>query len=204
MCHILALLKAGPESFFKGFWQISARFGWLILGGGVKKKWMVWPGEKYPPQVHEVNQWLKRCSVPLSGRGIPSGSPCRSLWMDQGFWYDREKQSKRQINEMQLLGTMTSGRQLINQRIQSKFHLINVTFPSDVQVSPPPQARDFLPFGGFTPQGFDFAKHWSPLITPPPSQVKKIFSCILGTKLDAIEDFRLMIDQLVQATVEVS
>lgn len=124
--------------------------------------------------------------------------------MDQGFWYDREKQSKRQINEMQLLGTMTSGRQLINQRIQSKFHLINVTFPSDVQVSPPPQARDFLPFGGFTPQGFDFAKHWSPLITPPPSQVKKIFSCILGTKLDAIEDFRLMIDQLVQATVEVS
>eukprot|EP00668_Euglena_longa_P046636 GGOE01062321.1.p1 GENE.GGOE01062321.1~~GGOE01062321.1.p1 ORF type:complete len:2198 (+),score=861.46 GGOE01062321.1:644-6595(+) len=88
------------------------------------------------------------------------------LWMDQGYWYDREKQSKRQINEMQLLGTMTSGRQLINQRIQSKFHLVNITFPSDVQV-------------------------------------KKIFSCILGTKLDAIEDFRLMIDHLVQATVEV-
>uniref|UniRef100_A0A7S1IC30 Dynein heavy chain n=1 Tax=Eutreptiella gymnastica TaxID=73025 RepID=A0A7S1IC30_9EUGL len=56
------------------------------------------------------------------------------LWMDQGYWYDREKQSKRQINEMQLLGTMTSGRQMINPRIQSKFHVLNVTFPSDLQI----------------------------------------------------------------------
>ena len=56
------------------------------------------------------------------------------LWMDQGYWYDREKQSKRQINEMQLIGTMTSGRQMINPRSQSKFHVLNVTFPADVQV----------------------------------------------------------------------
>ena len=56
------------------------------------------------------------------------------LWIDQGFWYDREKQSKRQINDMQLLGTMTSGRQMINPRIQSKFSVINITFPHDAQV----------------------------------------------------------------------
>ena len=39
--------------------------------------------------------------------------------------------------------------------------------------------------------------------TIPTPQVKKIFSAILATKLDGIEEFRQMIDQLVQSTVEV-
>ncbi|XP_071951094.1 dynein axonemal heavy chain 2-like isoform X2 [Antedon mediterranea] len=59
------------------------------------------------------------------------------LWMDYGFWYDRLKQTTKCIKDMQLLASMGppgGGRMVITKRLQSRFNLINMTFPSDSQI----------------------------------------------------------------------
>ena len=52
-------------------------------------------------------------------------------WLDNGFWYDRTTRTRRQVNDMQLLCCMTSGRPEITNRFASKLSMLNVTFPSD-------------------------------------------------------------------------
>nr|XP_039250408.1 dynein heavy chain 2, axonemal-like [Styela clava] len=59
------------------------------------------------------------------------------LWVDYGFWYDRAKQVSKYIKDMYLLADMGppgGGRQVISQRFQSRFNLINMTFPSETQI----------------------------------------------------------------------
>lgn len=59
-------------------------------------------------------------------------------WMDYSFWYDREKQVLREIREMYLMAAMGppgGGRTEISERFQSRFNLINMTFPSDQQIN---------------------------------------------------------------------
>ncbi|XP_033636218.1 dynein heavy chain 2, axonemal-like isoform X2 [Asterias rubens] len=59
------------------------------------------------------------------------------LWIDYGFWYDRLKQTTKHIKDMQLLAAMGppgGGRMVISPRLQSRFNLINMTFPSDSQI----------------------------------------------------------------------
>ena len=59
------------------------------------------------------------------------------LWMDYGGWYDREKQSWRYIDNTQTLSAMappTGGREVISRRTQTRFNLVNFTFPADSQV----------------------------------------------------------------------
>lgn len=59
------------------------------------------------------------------------------LWLDYGFWYDREKQTVKFVKDMFLLTAMGppgGGRTQISRRLQSKFNLINMTFPSDSQI----------------------------------------------------------------------
>ena len=54
------------------------------------------------------------------------------LWVDYGFWYDREKQTIKHIRDMQLVAAMGppgGGRMVISRRLQSRFNLINMTFP---------------------------------------------------------------------------
>ena len=54
------------------------------------------------------------------------------LWVDYGFWYDRERQTIKYIRDMQLVGAMGppgGGRMVISRRLQSRFNLINMTFP---------------------------------------------------------------------------
>eukprot|EP01059_Diplonema_ambulator_P010461 TRINITY_DN204_c1_g2_i3.p1 TRINITY_DN204_c1_g2~~TRINITY_DN204_c1_g2_i3.p1 ORF type:complete len:3050 (+),score=1214.76 TRINITY_DN204_c1_g2_i3:4746-13895(+) len=53
------------------------------------------------------------------------------LWMDNNFWYDRSTQSRRTINDLQLLSNMTFGRPDISSRFVSRMVCINITFPSD-------------------------------------------------------------------------
>ena len=53
-------------------------------------------------------------------------------WIDYGFWYDRLKQTVKQIRNMFLLAAMGppgGGRMVISRRLQSRFNLINMTFP---------------------------------------------------------------------------
>ena len=57
--------------------------------------------------------------------------------MDYGGWYDREKCGWRYILDSQILAAMappTGGREVISYRTQSRFNLINFTFPADSQV----------------------------------------------------------------------
>ena len=58
-------------------------------------------------------------------------------WLDYEGWYDRQKQSWRQILDMQLIcamGPPGGGRSVISERIQSRFNVINFTFPANSQV----------------------------------------------------------------------
>nr|XP_020476144.1 LOW QUALITY PROTEIN: dynein heavy chain 2, axonemal [Monopterus albus] len=59
------------------------------------------------------------------------------LWIDYGFWYDRQKQIQMSIKDMFLLASMgpPGGRRThISGRLQSRFNLINMTFPNDSQI----------------------------------------------------------------------
>ncbi|KAM9836557.1 LOW QUALITY PROTEIN: dynein axonemal heavy chain 2 [Aulostomus maculatus] len=59
------------------------------------------------------------------------------LWIDYSFWYDRHKQSLKFVKDMFLLASMGppgGGRAHISDRLQSRFNLINMTFPHDSQI----------------------------------------------------------------------
>ncbi|XP_013412698.1 dynein heavy chain 2, axonemal [Lingula anatina] len=59
------------------------------------------------------------------------------LWLDYGFWYDRQKQTVKFVKDMFLLTAMGppgGGRTQISTRLQSKFNLLNMTFPQDSQI----------------------------------------------------------------------
>ncbi|KAI9356982.1 dynein heavy chain and region D6 of dynein motor-domain-containing protein [Zopfochytrium polystomum] len=58
-------------------------------------------------------------------------------WVDYGFVYDRQKQSVKYITNMQLLTAMGppgGGRQVISERVQSRFILINMAVPSEASL----------------------------------------------------------------------
>ncbi|XP_076026906.1 dynein axonemal heavy chain 2 [Genypterus blacodes] len=59
------------------------------------------------------------------------------LWIDYGFWYDRQKQHLKFVKDMFLLASMGppgGGRNDISCRLQNRFNLINMTFPNDSQI----------------------------------------------------------------------
>ncbi|XP_077117756.1 dynein axonemal heavy chain 2 [Ranitomeya variabilis] len=59
------------------------------------------------------------------------------LWIDYGFWYDRQNQSIKYVKDMLILAAMGppgGGRTAISGRLQSRFNLINMTFPSESQI----------------------------------------------------------------------
>uniref|UniRef100_A0A2K5CLM4 Dynein axonemal heavy chain 2 n=1 Tax=Aotus nancymaae TaxID=37293 RepID=A0A2K5CLM4_AOTNA len=59
------------------------------------------------------------------------------LWIDYGFWYDRAKQTIKYIREMFLMAAMGppgGGRTIISPRLQSRFNVINMTFPTESQI----------------------------------------------------------------------
>ncbi|XP_068615161.1 dynein axonemal heavy chain 2-like [Brachionichthys hirsutus] len=58
-------------------------------------------------------------------------------WIDYGFWYDRQKQTTKCVKDLFLLASMGppgGGRTHISERLQSRFNLINMTFPHDSQI----------------------------------------------------------------------
>uniref|UniRef100_G1NZY7 Dynein axonemal heavy chain 2 n=1 Tax=Myotis lucifugus TaxID=59463 RepID=G1NZY7_MYOLU len=59
------------------------------------------------------------------------------LWIDYGFWYDRLKQTVKYIRDMFLMAAMGpsgGGRTVISSRLQSRFNIINMTFPTESQI----------------------------------------------------------------------
>lgn len=60
------------------------------------------------------------------------------LWLDFGFWYDRKKQITKHIKDVFLMAAMGppgGGRTIISRRLQSRFNLINMTFPTEGEIS---------------------------------------------------------------------
>lgn len=59
------------------------------------------------------------------------------LWLDFGFWYDRKRQTPKHIKDVYLMAAMGppgGGRTVISRRLQSRFNLINMTFPSENEI----------------------------------------------------------------------
>ncbi|XP_053319883.1 dynein axonemal heavy chain 2 [Spea bombifrons] len=59
------------------------------------------------------------------------------LWIDYGFWYDRQNQNIKYVKDMFIMAAMGppgGGRSIISSRLQSRFNLINMTFPSESQI----------------------------------------------------------------------
>ncbi|KAF7643353.1 hypothetical protein LDENG_00241200, partial [Lucifuga dentata] len=60
------------------------------------------------------------------------------LWIDYGFWYDRQKLTVKFVQDMFLLASMGppgGGRTHISGCLQSRFNLISMTFPNDSQIT---------------------------------------------------------------------
>jgi dynein heavy chain len=60
------------------------------------------------------------------------------MWIQHGMWYDREKHLVKKVQDMQLLALMGpagGGRTEISLRMQSQFHIINVTTASDADLT---------------------------------------------------------------------
>ncbi|EGD81605.1 dynein heavy chain 2 [Salpingoeca rosetta] len=58
-------------------------------------------------------------------------------WMEYGFVYDREKQVIKHIRDMRIVAAMGppgGGRSIISRRLQARFNLLNMTFPTDSQI----------------------------------------------------------------------
>ncbi|XP_071580099.1 dynein axonemal heavy chain 2 [Temnothorax nylanderi] len=58
-------------------------------------------------------------------------------WIDYGFWYDRQKQMRKYIEKIQLIAAMGppgGGRNVITNRLVTKFNVINMTFPNERQI----------------------------------------------------------------------
>ncbi|KAJ8920059.1 hypothetical protein NQ315_011713 [Exocentrus adspersus] len=59
-------------------------------------------------------------------------------WMDYGFWYDRLKQTRKYIENMHILASMGppgGGRNVITDRLLSRFNVINMTFPDETTIA---------------------------------------------------------------------
>jgi dynein axonemal heavy chain len=58
-------------------------------------------------------------------------------WLDYGFWYDRSKQTRKNITDTQLVAAMGppgGSRSVLSERFQSRFNVVNLTFPADSQI----------------------------------------------------------------------
>eukprot|EP00795_Rhopilema_esculentum_P016694 gene16694-8141_t len=58
-------------------------------------------------------------------------------WLDYGFWYDRQKQTIKYVKDMFVVAAMGppgGGRSVISKRLQSRFNMINMTFPQESQI----------------------------------------------------------------------
>lgn len=59
-------------------------------------------------------------------------------WMDYGFWYDRLKQTRKYVQNMLILAAMGppgGGRNIISERLLSRFNVINMTFPDEPTIA---------------------------------------------------------------------
>ncbi|XP_032178402.1 dynein heavy chain 2, axonemal isoform X8 [Mustela erminea] len=107
------------------------------------------------------------------------------LWIDYGFWYDRTKQTIKYIRDMFLMAAMGppgGGRTAISPRLQGRFNIINMTFPT---------------------AGQELAKA-SVRACPQESQITRIFGTMINQKLqDFEEEVKAIGNVVTEATLDV-
>ncbi|XP_033219684.1 dynein heavy chain 2, axonemal [Belonocnema kinseyi] len=58
-------------------------------------------------------------------------------WMGYGFWYDRQNQTRKHVQKMQVIAAMGppgGGRNTITERLLTRFNVINMTLPVEKQI----------------------------------------------------------------------
>jgi dynein heavy chain, axonemal len=151
-----------------------------------------------PPSGKRMVVFVDDLNMPKKDR-FGSQPPLELLrqWIDYGGWYDRGKQTWRFILDMQLLAAMGppgGGRSVISERLQSRFNVVNFTFPAEKQVCTSNIALvarrpHFMKCG---------SRH------TPHAQVRGIFEAILAPKLaDFSDEVKKLVPGLVAATVAV-
>ncbi|XP_059574595.1 dynein axonemal heavy chain 2 isoform X3 [Alligator mississippiensis] len=142
----------GKTSIAQGVLQGLDRTAWAVLT--VNMSAQTSSSNVQSAVESRVEKRTKGVYVPLGGKSLATflddlNMPARDAfgaqpplellrqWLDYGFWYDRAKQSPKYIKDMFLLAAMGppgGGRTEISPRLQSRFNLINMTFPSDSQI----------------------------------------------------------------------
>ncbi|CAF1579491.1 unnamed protein product, partial [Adineta steineri] len=115
--------------------QTSSNMVQEIIEGRVEKRTK---GNYYPIGGKKLLNFMDDFNMPAKDEyGSQPPLELLRLWLDFGFWYDRKNQSTRFIRDMFLLAGMGppgGGRTVISPRLQSRFNLINMTFPSENEI----------------------------------------------------------------------
>ncbi|KAM3621055.1 uncharacterized protein V6R79_005381 [Siganus canaliculatus] len=134
----------------------------------------------------------------LDDLNMPAHDPCGSqpplellrFWIDHGFWYDRHKHTPKYVKNMFLLASMGPPggvRTQISSRLQSRFSVINMTFPERPQLEHiyctiisqklEKFREDVKPIGEvFTQATFDLYDDVSGRFLPTPAKAHYLFS----------------------------
>ncbi|XP_068085242.1 dynein axonemal heavy chain 2 [Anabrus simplex] len=95
-------------------------------------------GVYFPPAGKKMITLMDDLNMPV--KEIYGAQPPLELirqWLDYGFWYDRQFQTKKLVKDMMVMGAMGppgGGRNQISNRLLSRFSVINMTFPRPQQV----------------------------------------------------------------------
>ena len=87
-------------------------------------------------------------------------------WIEYGFFYDREKQQQKFVKDMQLLAAMGppgGGRTFISRRMQMQFHVINISAPSEEDLTTILQTLVNTRLGEFEEEVKTLSGEWPPL-----------------------------------------
>ncbi|XP_023311334.1 dynein heavy chain 2, axonemal [Anoplophora glabripennis] len=96
-------------------------------------------GHFAPPMGKKMITFLDDLNMPAK-ETYGSQPPLELLrqWMDYGFWYDRQKQTRKYVENMHILAAMGppgGGRNVITDRLLSRFNVINMTFPDEPTIT---------------------------------------------------------------------
>lgn len=109
----------------------------------------------YPLQGKELLIFIDDFNMPA--KDCYGSQPTLELlrqWIDYGFWYDRERQTRKFLKNISLMAAMgppSGGRQSISPRVLNKFSIFNIATPSDhtiIQMYNKILSQHFDPFSG--------------------------------------------------------
>ena len=106
-----------------------------VIEGNMEKRAK---GKFGPPGGKQLVTFIDDLNMPTKDTfGSQGALELLRQWMDYGGWYDRRKCTWQLILDMQIVAAMGppgGGRSQISERTQSRFNMLNFTFPADAEV----------------------------------------------------------------------